>query len=141
MTARAALCAGVGALPRGPPGSEPVRGRRAALSIPEPDLRSLSLSLRLRRAALRPALPSLTRAVGSRREGCGAPAAAFGRAANWQRAASAESEPLSWRWRRGRAAAPARGGPGGGGAGAAPLIHAAEAGCGTRMPGQAPPPR
>lgn len=38
-----------------------------------------------------------------------------------------------------RAAPPARGGPGGGGAGAAPLIHAAGAGWGTRMPGQPPP--
>lgn len=69
VTARAAFCAGVWGLPRGPPVSEGVRGRRAALSIPEPDLRSLRFSLSLRRAALRPG-PSLTHPGGGQRA-CG----------------------------------------------------------------------
>lgn len=55
VTARAALCAGVWGLPRGPPVSERVRGRRATLSIPEANLRSLRFSLS--RAARRPSPP------------------------------------------------------------------------------------
>lgn len=95
MTARVALCAGVWRLPRGPPVSERVRGRRAALSIPDTDLRSLRLSLRLSRAALRPS-PPLTH-PGSGQQACGLrrPAAAFGQRAASERRPKARAVELA----------------------------------------------